>query len=194
MAQKQNPGKERTMRFYVLRSLSGKELAVCEEIEQLKERNPFVKEHVGRVVVPMQKVTIQRNGKKIVKEKPLITGYVMVELDLEMDLQSILSNLPNVFNFITVKLDKGTKEVPAPIAPAEVDRMLGAADREAESDGESEVTYTVGDTVRITDGAFTDFDAVVEEVISDKKKLKVMVKIFGRKTPLELSYAQVTKE
>ncbi|MDY6148872.1 MAG: transcription termination/antitermination protein NusG [Porphyromonas sp.] len=173
-------------RFYVLRAISGKESKVCEAIE-MEMKNTPLGNYVSRVLIPTEKVMTQRNGKKYIKERPYLPGYVLVEASLVGDTEHILRNIPDVIGFL------GTKN-PEPLRQSEVNRILGKADQHSEEEGEFEVNYIVGETVKIIDGAFADFSAIIEEVMPDKKKLKVMVKIFGRKTPLELGYAQVVKE
>ena len=102
----------------------------------------------------------------------------------------ILKNLPNVIGFLGSKGD----ELPTPLRPSEVNRILGKVDELAGVDEELNVPFVVGETVKVIDGPFNSFTGVIEEVNEEKKKLKVMVKIFGRKTPLELSFMQVEKE
>lgn len=173
-------------KFYVLRAISGKENKVREYLE-MEKKNSDLGRYVGRIIIPTEKVVTQRNGKKVVKERNYMPGYILVEAALVGDVAFILRNTPDVLGF----LGKGE---PEPLRPSEVDRILGKADQMADAEGEYEVSYMVGETVKVIDGAFSGFEAAVEEVNSEKKKLKVMVKIFGRKTPLELSFAQVTKE
>lgn len=173
-------------KFYVLRAISGKENKVREYLE-MEKKNSDLGRYVGRIIIPTEKVVTQRNGKKVVKERNYMPGYILVEAALVGDVAFILRNTPDVLGF----LGKGE---PESLRPSEVDRILGKADQMADAEGEYEVSYMVGETVKVTDGAFSGFEAAVEEVNSEKKRLKVMVKIFGRKTPLELSFAQVTKE
>lgn len=180
------------MQFYVLRVFSGQEKKVCEYIEAAKS-NGTLGSHVRRVLLPTEKVVSQRNGKKVVKERPYMPGYVLVEASLVGDTEHTLRTLPNVIDFLTSRNVEG-RSVPEPLRSQEVEALLGQVDRNAEQEGRFDVEYNVGESVRIIDGPFSDFSATIEEVKSDKRKLKVMVKIFGRKTPLELSYTQVEKE
>ena len=180
------------MRFYVLRVLSGQEKKVCEYIEVAKS-NGALGSYVRRVLVPMEKVTSQRNGKIVVKEHPYMPGYVLVEAALVGDTEHTLSTLPNVIGFLTSRTTDGQLE-PEPLRTQEVQALLGQVDQDAEGEGRFDVEYSVGDSVRIIDGPFSEFSATIDEVKSDKRKLKVMVKIFGRRTPLELDYTQVEKE
>ncbi|WP_329904090.1 transcription termination/antitermination protein NusG [Porphyromonas pogonae] len=173
-------------KFYVLRAISGKENKVKEYLEA-EMKNSDLGNYLFRVIIPTEKVVAQRAGKKVVKERPYLPGYILIEAALVGEVTHQLRNTPNVIGF----LGDGA---PVPLRKSEVDRILGKADQMADMEGDYDVNFLVGDTVKVIDGAFSGFEAAVEEVNSDKKKLKVMVKIFGRKTPLELSYAQVEKE
>lgn len=176
-------------RFYVLRAISGKEHKVREQIEA-EIRNTDLGQHVFSVFVPTEKIVSQRNGKKIVKERPSLPGYVLVEAVLVGDVAHTLRSMPNVIGFLGA--NRGGE--PEPMNPNEVERLMRIADAIAESEGEYELELYVGDIVRVTQDAFAGCDAVVEEVLSDKRKVRVMVKMFGRKIPLELDYTQVAKE
>lgn len=178
------PNQER--RYYVLRAISGKEGKVREAIEA-EVRNSDLGNYVFQVVIPTEKVAIRRGSKKVIKDRPYLPGYVLVEAILVGEVMHRLRNIPNVIGFL------GDKS-PVPLRDSEVDRMLGTADELSERDSVYDVEYIVGDTVKVTAGAFNGFSATVEEVNADKKRLKVMVKIFGRRTPLELDYSQVEKE
>ena len=180
------------MRFYVLRVLSGQEKKVCEYIEAAKS-NGTLGSYVRRVLVPTEQVVSQRNGKKVVKERPYMPGYVLVEAALVGDTEHTLCTIPNVIGFLNSRMTDGQLS-PEPLRTQEVQDLLGQADRDAEGAGRFDVEYSVGESVRIIDGPFSDFSATIDEVKSDKRKIKVMVKIFGRKTPLELDYTQVEKE
>ena len=169
------------MRFYVLRVLSGQEKKVCEYIEAAKS-NGTLGSYVRRVLVPTEQVVSQRNGKN-----------VLVEAALVGDTEHTLCTIPNVIGFLNSRMTDGQLS-PEPLRTQEVQDLLGQADRDAEGAGRFDVEYSVGESVRIIDGPFSDFSATIDEVKSDKRKLKVMVKIFGRKTPLELDYTQVEKE
>ncbi len=176
------------MKWYVMRAITGEEGKVKKYIETYAKSHAEFAKHVAQVLVPTEKVVKpSRNGKRIVKEKNRFTGYVFVQTDLVGDTQAILRNVPGVLGFLS-DARAGTK--PMPLRPNEVNQMLGVAIGE---DEEVIIPYTVGESVKVADGPFTGFDALIEEVNSEKKKLKVSVKIFGRKTPLELSFVQVEK-
>lgn len=175
-------------RWYVLRSISGKELKV-KEILDGEIRNGDLGQYVQQVIVPTEKIVSSVGGKKVQKEKVLFSGYVFVRCALVGEVQSRLAGTTNVVNFLCGRNSKK----PEPLRDDEVAAMLGNIDVKAEQEDETQVSYMVGEQVKVNDGPFKDFVGVVEEVNDEKKKLKVMVKIFGRKTPLELNYNQVSK-
>ncbi len=181
--------KEIKKRWYVVRAISGKESKVKDymemEINRLK-----MNDYVSQILIPKEKVYQIRNGKKILKEKSFFPGYIMVEAALVGEVPHVLTAVPNVIGFLS-----GTKGgEPLAMRLAEVNRILGKVDELADADEGVEIPYIVGETVKVVDGPFNSFSGIIEEVNEEKKKLKVMVKIFGRKTPLELGYLQVEKE
>ena len=181
---------ENVKRWYVMRAISGKEAKVKEYIDAMVSQHEDVARNVAQVLIPTEKVVAVRNGKRVIKEKNRFSGYVFVEAALVGETQSQLRNVPNVLGFLTAC--KGDTH-PMPMTEAEVSQMLGTVDELQDIPEEIIIPYEVGDGVKVTDGPFNGFDAVIEEINAEKKKLKVMVKIFGRKTPLELGYMQVEK-
>jgi transcriptional antiterminator NusG len=177
------------MRWYVVRAISGKEKKVKEQIEIEIERLGM-QHHVTQILLPIEKIYQIKNGKKISKERNLYPGYVFMEANLIGEIPHIIKNMSNVIGFLTDK--KGGE--PIPLRQNEVNRMLGRVDELAGGEAELNIPFVVGESVKVLDGPFNSFSGVIEEINEDKKKLKVMVKIFGRKTPLELSYMQVEKE
>ncbi|MFV0391454.1 MAG: transcription termination/antitermination protein NusG [Paludibacteraceae bacterium] len=176
-------------KWYVLRAISGKENKVKEYIDA-EINNTDLGKFVAQVLIPTEKVYQIRAGKKITKERSYLPGYVLVEVNLNSDIQHRLRNIPNVLGFLTE-----TNGIPSPIRQNEMNRIFGTVDELQESGGEEMLTpYFVGENVKVINGPFSGFSAVIEEVSNEKKKLKVMVLIFGRKTPLELSFTQVEKE
>jgi len=175
-------------KWYVLRAIGGKEKRVKEYIEsEISRLN--LQEFIAQVLIPTEKVYQIRNGKKISKERNFFPGYVLIEAALVGEITHILKNIPNVIGFLESEGDN-----PTPLRQSEANRILGKVDELAESDEEINVPFYVGETVKVIDGPFNSFNGIIEEVNDEKKKLKVMVKIFGRKTPLELSFMQVEKE
>lgn len=176
--------------WYVLRAISGKEAKV-KEILDAQIKNTDLGEYLFQVLIPTEKVMTVRNGKKVVKERNLYSGYVFIEADLRPEVIHILSNTTNVIDFLRGR-DKGSQ--PERLRQAEVMRMLGAVD-DLTDPADNEVNdYIVGETVKVNEGPFNGFTGTIEKVDREKKKLIVMVKIFGRPNPLELDNSQVERE
>jgi transcriptional antiterminator NusG len=176
-------------KWYVLRAIGGKEKKVKEYIEsEISHLN--LQEYITQVLIPTEKIYQIRNGKKVSKERSYLPGYVLIEAVLVGEIAHILKNVPNVIGFLGA--ERGGD--PVPMRQSEVNRILGKVDELSETDEELNVPFFVGEAVKVVDGPFNSFSGVIEEVNNEKKKLKVIVKIFGRKTPLELSFMQVEKE
>lgn len=176
-------------RWYCLRAISGKELKVKELLDAEIANGDF-QGLVEQVIVPTEKVVVQKANKKDIKEKVLFSGYVFVRCKLVGEIQAQLANATNVVNFLMGRVTKK----PEPLPDDQIAAMLGNVDERAEVDEPAQISFMVGETIKVNDGPFKDFDGVIEEISAEKKKLKVSVKIFGRKTPLELNFDQVTKE
>ncbi len=176
-------------KWYVVRAVSGKEKKVKELIE-LEISRSNLNDFVTQVLIPTEKIFQIRNGKKISKERNFYPGYVMIEAELVGEIPHLIKSVNNVIGFLGS--EKGGD--PVPLRAAEVKRILGKVDELADSAEELNIPFVVGENVKVIDGPFNNFNGVVEEINEEKKKLKVMVKIFGRKTPLELGYLQVEKE
>lgn len=175
-------------KWYVLRAISGKESKVKEYIDA-EVKNSDLGQYVNQVLIPTEKVYQIRNGKKITKERSCMPGYVLIEANLIGETPHRLRNTPNVLGFLGEK-----NNVPTPIRTSEINRILGTMDELQETGEEMITPYFVGENVKVVYGPFNGFSGVIEEVNNEKKKLKVMVMIFGRKTPLELGFTQVEKE
>ena len=174
-------------KWYVVRAISGKEKKVKEYLEnEISRLN--LQEYIAQILIPTEKVYQIRKGKKISKERNYFPGYVLIEAELTGEIPHIIKNIPDVLGFL------GTRGEPEPIRPAEVKRILGKVDELAELGEEVNIPFIVGETVTVVDGPFNSFSGIIEEIDEEKKKLRVMVKIFGRKTPLELGFMQVEKE
>ena len=180
---------ENSKKWYVLRAIGGKEKKVKEYIDN-EIANGDLKGFVDQVLIPTEKVYQIRNGKKISKERNYFPGYVLIEAVLTGEIPHILRNIPNIIGFLGSEGD----QMPTPLRPTEVNRILGKVDELSASDEEITVPFFVGESVKVIDGPFNNFSGIVDEINEDKKKLKVMVKIFGRKNLLELSYMQVEKD
>ena len=179
---------EAGMKWYVLRAVSGKEAKVKEYLEALMKHNDVLASNVGQVLLPTEKYAQLRNGKRVVKEKLFLPGYVLVEANLQGEVAHTLRFMPNVLGFL------GGLDNPTPVRQADINRILGTAEEAVIRTEEVAVPYIVDEAVKVTDGPFSGFSGVIEEVNAEKHSLKVAVKIFGRKTPLELSFNQVEKE
>lgn len=176
--------------WYVLRAISGKEAKVKELLDGAI-KNTDLGNHVFQVLIPTEKVLTVKNGKKVVKERNLYSGYVFIEAELVGEVVHELTNTTNVIDFLK---GRGKDAKPEPLRESEVMRMLGTADEINENLEEGVNDYIVGETVKVNYGPFTGFNGKVTDVFPDKKKLKVSVRIFGRETPLELENCQVERE
>ena len=176
-------------KWYVVRAVSGQENKIKTYIENEIARLGL-QDYVEQVLVPTEKVIQIRKGKKISKEKVYFPGYIMIQANLSGEIPHIIKSVTNVIGFLGET--KGGD--PVPLRQSEVNRMLGKVDELAvDADVNVAIPFTVGETVKVIDGPFNGFDGTVEKINEEKRKLEVMVKIFGRKTPLELSYMQVDK-
>lgn len=176
------------MKWYVVRAIGGQENKVKTYIENEITRLGLA-DYVAQVLVPTEKVIQIRNGKKINKEKVYFPGYIMIEANLSGELPHIIKSVTGVIGFLGET--KGGD--PVPLRKSEVNRMLGKVDELAVQNENVAIPYVLGETVKVIDGPFNGFDGTIEKINEEKRKLEVMVKIFGRKTPLELSYMQVEK-
>jgi transcriptional antiterminator NusG len=194
-------------KWYVLRAISGQEKKVKTYIENELARQGL-SDSVPQILIPTEKIYEIRKGKKVIREKNLIPGYIIVEADLAGEVSHILTSTPSVIGFLQanneeveitkveggkVKKTKVIVKKPVPISQSEVNRILGKVDESAAIEEFASVNFIKGETVRVIDGPFATFEGTVEEIHENSKKLSVMVKIFGRNTPLELNYSQVEK-
>lgn len=174
-------------KWYVLRAISGKEGKVKEYIEA-EIKNGCLGGNVIQVLIPTERVLQKVGNKTVVKERNSLPGYVLVEAALVGETAHMLRNTPNVLGFL------GGLDNPAPVSPAEMNRILGKMDEMPEEDLEIAVTFSVGDKVKVNEGPFSGFSGEVEDINVEKKQLTVSVKVFGRSTPLSLGFMQVEKE
>lgn len=185
---------EQNTKWYVLRVVSGKERKVKEYLDKDIVRQGWDKD-ILQVFLPVEKVYKVLNGKKVMRERNFYPGYVMIEVldgKLSGEMVQHLSNTTNIMHFLTD--GKGSKGEIISLRKSEVNKMLGKVDEMSDAGGmKMSEPFIVGETIKIIDGPFNDFNGVIEEVTDEKKKLKVQVKIFGRATPVELSYMQVEK-
>ncbi len=175
-------------KWYVVRAVSGQENKVKAYIETETNRLGM-SDYISQVLVPTEKVVQVRDGKKINKDRVYFPGYVMVEANLVGEIPHIIKSITGVIGFLGET--KGGD--PVPLRQSEVNRMLGKVDELAVKTDNQAIPFTLGETVKVVDGPFNGFNGTVEKINEEKRKLEVMVKIFGRKTPLELSFMQVEK-
>lgn len=173
-------------KWYAIHVLSSHEKKVKTYLENEISHRGF-EERIFQVLIPSEEVTEMREGKKRVKNKVFFPGYMLVEMVLDKETQYLVLDTPSVTNFV------GPRNQPQPLRGDEVARILGRVEH---SVGKEiiEVPFRVGDPIRVADGPFTDFTGFIEEVNREKKKVKVMVSIFGRSTPVELDFLQVELE
>ena len=175
-------------KWYVVRAVSGQENKVKAYIETEINRLGM-SDYVSQVLVPTEKVVQVRDGKKIAKDKVYFPGYVMIEANLVGEIPHVIKSITSVIGFLGEV--KGGE--PVPLRMSEVNRMLGKVDELAVNVDNQNIPYTIGETIKVVDGPFNGFNGTIEKINEDKRKLEVMVKIFGRKTPLELAFMQVEK-
>ncbi len=175
--------------WYVVRAVSGQEKKVKQYIESEISRLDL-EENISQVLIPTEKVFEMRNGKKRLRERNFLPGYILVEAELSPEIISSVKDVPGVIGFLGAK--KGGP--PIPLRPSELNRILGKVDEMNEKGEMPEEPFIAGEPVKVMAGPFNGFDGIIEEVYEDKKKLKVVVKIFGRNTPVELNYFQVEKQ
>ncbi|MEK8180425.1 transcription termination/antitermination protein NusG [Flavobacterium buctense] len=175
-------------KWYVVRAVSGQENKVKAYIETEINRLGMV-DYISQVLVPTEKVVQVRDGKKIAKDKVYFPGYVMIEANLVGEIPHIIKSITGVIGFLGEV--KGGD--PVPLRLSEVNRMLGKVDELAVNTDTQNIPFNIGETIKVIDGPFNGFNGTIDKINEEKRKLEVMVKIFGRKTPLELSFMQVEK-
>jgi transcriptional antiterminator NusG len=174
--------KSRRMRWYVVHTYSGRENKVKDTIERMI-RNSEMQDQFGKVLVATEEVAEMKKGKKKVSQRKLFPSYILIEMEMSDEAWGMIENVPGVTHFV------GEGKKPFPIPKKEVDRILG---RMVKKEGVvPEVPYTIGEHVKVVDGPFTDFSGIVDEINPERGKLKVLVSIFGRETPVELDFLQV---
>lgn len=179
-------------KWYVVRVVSGKEKKVKLYLESEIEREKM-EEFIPQVLIPSEKVYEMRNGKKRVRERNFFPGYVLISADLSHgEANHIVNSIPGVIGFLSTSGTGQSKE-PVPLRQSEINRILGKVDEIDEMEEKLGTPYIVGESVKVMDGPFSGFTGTVNEVFEERKKLNVMVKIFGRNTPVELNYMQVEK-
>jgi len=174
-------------KWYVVHTYSGHENKVKQSIEKAVELQGL-KHHFGQVLIPTEEVTEMKKGKKIKVNRKFFPSYVLVHLELDEEMMHLVNNIPGVTRFV------GTGNRPVPVPDKEVDRILKRGETRAKETKEvREIPFHVGEQVKVIDGPFTDFNGMIDEINPERGKLKVMVAIFGRETPVELDFLQVER-
>jgi len=176
-------------KWYVVRTAGGKEKKAKEYIEKEIEARGLGS-YISQVLVPTEKYFQIKNGKRVSAERIYYPGYVLVEAEMTGEIQHVIRNITYVAGF----LSEGKEKIPVPMRESEINRIMGRVDEMIDMEEETVTPFIVGEAVKIIDGPFNGFNGNVEEILEEKKKLKVTVVIFGRKTLLELNFVQVTKE
>lgn len=180
------------LKWYVIRAVSGQEKKVKSYLEHEIIRQKL-EDSITQVLIPSEKVMELRNGKKVVREKNFFPGYIIISADLSNgEAFHTIKSVPGVIGFLGANINK-VEKVPVPLRETEINRILGRVDDSQDEMMRFETTFLKGEVVKVIDGPFNTFTGTVEEVFDEKRKLNVMVKIFGRNTPLELNYTQVEK-
>ena len=178
----------RRLRWYVVHTYSGHENKVKQSIEKAVELHGL-KHQFGQVLIPVEEVTEMKKGKKVKVNRKFFPSYVLVQLELSEEMMHLVNNIPGVTRFV------GTGNKPAPVSDKEVARILNRGETKGPKETREirEIPFRVGEQVKVTDGPFTDFNGVIDEINPERGKLKVMVGIFGRETPVELDFMQVER-
>ena len=174
--------------WYVVRAISGQENKVKAIIELELGREGLTK-YVPEILIPLQKVYEIKNGQKKVREKNYFPGYILINAKLTGEVLPTIRGINGVVGFLG-----DNSEIPTPLRQTEINRILGQVDESNEQGDFGMEPFMSGEFIKVTDGPFSGFSGIIEEVLEDKKKLRIMVKILGRKTPLELNFNQVEKE
>lgn len=180
---------ENNKSWYSLRVISGKEKKIKERIELEISRKGWG-DHITHILVPTEKVYKIRSGKKVILERNILPGYILVQVvkgKFTGEMIQTISGMPNVIHFLG-------KNNPIPMQESEANRMLGKVDESQDTMEAMIEPFIVGETIKIVDGPFNDFVGDIKEVNEEKKKIKVIVKIFGRGTEVELNFMQVEKQ
>lgn len=181
-----------SFRWYAVRIISGHEKKVKAHLDaEVKFEN--MGDKIRNVLIPEEKVFEVKGGKKKVKLKNFLPGYILIEADLDERVRKFIANTPSIINVVGTKSIKGQKLEAVPLRAAEVNRIKAILDSETKTE-KIDIQLKVGDPVKVTSGPFNNFSGNVLEVNIEKMKLKVMVSIFGRKTPIELDFTEVEKE
>lgn len=182
------------LKWYVIRAVAGQEKKIKTYLENEIARQ-HLSEYIPQIIIPSEKVYEIRNGKKRVRDKITLPGYIIISADLSNgEVFHVITSIPGVIGFLGSDTGGGAStKIPVPLRQTEINRILGKMDETEEKGEQLETPFIVGESVMVMDGPFKTFKGTIEEIFAERKKLKVMVKIFGRNTPVELSYMEVQK-
>lgn len=178
-------------KWYVIRCSSGQEKKAKKHMES-EFANQNLNEFVSRLIIPTRKEVYIKGGKKVSRDVNYYPGYILIEADLTGEIQHVIKETSGVISILGTK-DKNGKDIPEPIRPDEIKKILGKIDDSLDAESSSKFDFIIGESVIIADGPFLNFNGTVEDINFDKKRVKVAIKIFGRKTPVELEFGQVVK-
>ena len=182
------------LKWYVIRAVAGQERKVKSYLETEIARQSL-SEYIPQIIISTEKVFEMRNGKKRVREKNTLPGYVIIQADLTHgEAKHTIDSIPGVIGFLGSENGKMQPKTPIPLRLSEINRLLGKVEQQLEQEAKLDTPFIIGETVTVMDGPFKSFKGVVEEIFEEKKRLKITVKIFGRNNPMELGYTQVEKE
>jgi len=180
-------------RWYVIRCYSGNEKKAKKHIDSEFTKMGLYESAVARMVIPTRKEIYVKNGKKVNRDVNFYPGYVLIETTMSPDVQHVIKNAPGVMSILGSKDSKSKEEKPEPLKEDEVRRILGKID-DAVDNPSNKIDFIIGENIVIAEGPFASFNATIEEINEDKRRLKASIKIFGRKTPVEIDFSQVVKQ
>ena len=173
--------------WYIIQTFSGFEQKVAETLKDIiKNKEKLLEDKVEDVLVPTHEVTEVKRGKRVQRKKKYFPSYVLVKMEMNKDLYHMIKNINKVTGFL------GTTGIPAPVPEKEINKIMGRI-KEGTLAPKTQITFDIGEQVKVCEGPFASFSGLVEEVDEEKSRLKVSVSIFGRPTPIDLEYNQVEK-
>ena len=171
--------------WYIVQTFSGFEQKVAETLKETIKKKEL-SDKIGEVTVPMHEITEVKRGKRVQRKKKYFPSYVLVRMEMNKDLYHMIKNIQKVTGFL------GTTGTPVPVPEKEIDKIMGRI-KEGSLVPKAQISFDVGEQVKVCEGPFASFNGLVEEVDEEKSRLKVSVSIFGRPTPIDLEYNQVEK-
>ena len=173
--------------WYIIQTFSGFEQKVAETLKDIiKNKEKLLEDKIEEVLVPTHEVTVVKRGKRVQRKKKYFPSYVLVKMEMNKELYHMIKNINKVTGFL------GTTGIPAPVPEKEINKIMGRI-KEGTLAPKTQITFDIGEQVKVCEGPFASFSGLVEEVDEEKSRLKVSVSIFGRPTPIDLEYNQVEK-